>query len=625
MKIETGLLDSQVLQRTRAGVCDTEFAGTCSGSGGGGVFVTVTKGGKPLAGFRGRRVGSASGGRFRGRLKGLSAGGPYEVELSIRNGKEAAEEITVPDVLVGDVWLLGGQSNMQGCGLLGDLPRARRDVRAFYMDDRWAPAQDPIHNLWEAVDQVHADLNGGVRPGMPEGRGAGPGAAFAGRMRDLSGVPQGLLACAHGGSSMTQWDPALRKLGDRSLYGAMLRRFRKNGSRVAGLLWYQGCSDASPEASGLYTKRMKAFIAAVRRDFGDPNLPVVVVQISRVTAWGGDGARHWNSVQDQQRRLSEVVRNCAVVPAIDLALDDGIHIEGRDQNRLGRRLAYAMNVLRTGRRAGLPPIRLKKVSVVQYHGAGSVVAEFDRVAGALRSLSRPYGFAIVDRTGTPYVFDTKVEGRKVIVRSSLGVQDLRGMSLHYGFGIDPYCNITDEADRSLPVFGPIPIGLPVALTPYVRTVRISRFQPAPEKLHGLKYPRQFGRLGLERRVFTQDFLDRHEEFARSGPGEKVSFHVCRFRCRDKMQLETQVGYDGPVKVWLDGKEVFHDPNGTNPAVAGAARLALQPGRGEHDLVVALGSNGGKAWGIYLRFERKDVPARLLKKGPEHYAMPELLD
>ena len=44
-----------------------------------------------------------------------------------------------------------------------------------------------------------------------------------------------------------------------------------------------------------------------------------------------------------------------------------------------------------------------------------------------------------------------------------------------------------------------------------------------------------------------------------------------------------------------------------------------------DLVVALGSNGGKAWGIYLRFERKDVPARLLKKGPEHYAMPELLD
>ena len=33
---------------------------------------------------------------------------------------------------------------------------------------------------------------------------------------------------------------------------------------------------------------------------------------------------------------------------------------------------------------------------------------------------------------------------------------------------------------------------------------------------------------------------------------------------------------------------------------------------------------GRAWGIYLRFERKDVPARLLKKGPEHYAMPELL-
>ncbi len=85
-----------------------------------------------------------------------------------------------------------------------------------------------------------------------------------------------------------------------------------------------------------------------------------------------------------------------------------------------------------------------------------------------------------------------------------------------------------------------------------------------------------------------------------------------------------MGYDGPVKVWLDGREVFHDPNGTNPAIAGAARISLRAGRGEHELVVALGSNGGRAWGIYLRFERKDVPARLLKKGPEHYAMPELL-
>jgi len=46
--------------------------------------------------------------------------------------------------------------------------------------------------------------------------------------------------------------------------------------------------------------------------------------------------------------------------------------------------------------------------------------------------------------------------------------------------------------------------------------------------------------------------------------------------------------------------------------------------GEHELVVALGSNRGRAWGIFLRFQRTDVPLRLIKKGQGNYAMPEIL-
>jgi hypothetical protein len=41
-------------------------------------------------------------------------------------------------------------------------------------------------------------------------------------------------------------------------------------------------------------------------------------------------------------------------------------------------------------------------------------------------------------------------------------------------------------------------------------------------------------------------------------------------------------------------------------------------------VVALGSNEGRAWGIFLRFERRDVPKRLIAKGPGHYALPTVI-
>ena len=68
-----------------------------------------------------------------------------------------------------------------------------------------------------------------------------------------------------------------------------------------------------------------------------------------------------------------------------------------------------------------------------------------------------------------------------------------------------------------------------------------------------------------------------------------------------MKLKLELGYDGPVKAWLDGKKILHDPKGTNPAMPDDAVIDISPKAGEHELVVSLGSNFGKAWGIFLRF------------------------
>jgi hypothetical protein len=63
-----------------------------------------------------------------------------------------------------------------------------------------------------------------------------------------------------------------------------------------------------------------------------------------------------------------------------------------------------------------------------------------------------------------------------------------------------------------------------------------------------------------------------------------------------------LGYDGPVKLWLDGQERYRDMEGTNPANPDEGRVECVVTAGAHEVMVALGSNRGKAWGIYLRYQ-----------------------
>ena len=98
---------------------------------------------------------------------------------------------------------------------------------------------------------------------------------------ESTGVPIGLIASAHGGTSMEQWNPAKKEQGGNSLYGSMLRQVKLAGGKVRGVLWYQGESDAMGGAWKVYPKVFADFIAAVRSDFGQPELPFYYVQIGR--------------------------------------------------------------------------------------------------------------------------------------------------------------------------------------------------------------------------------------------------------------------------------------------------------------------------------------------------------
>jgi len=603
MKITSGLFDHMVLQRNENNVCEAKIGGTYKTQGVLKALVTKSKKAEKNISIE---TTSTKGLEFKAILKEIPCGGPYDIRISVEDvSGKILDSLTIKDVLVGDVWILAGQSNMQGCGYMKDALKPHPLTRAFYMTDTWSIAKDPLHELYLSSDDVHTQVLGATKDASHIG--VGPGVSFAQEMLKNTEVPQGLIACAHGGTSMAQWDPSLKIEGGRSLYGAMLRRFEKNGSKIAGVLWYQGCSDTDPASAAVYTQKMITFVKEVRKDFKSPTLPFVTVQISRVCGGASFIANTWNDVQEQQRLLPKSIRNLYTVPAIDLSLDDLIHISGFDQNRLGKRLAHAMQSLKFKDSSFLPPIELQSIKLVlnRLNSCCDVVISFKNVVGNLQALGRPSGFEISESAEilTNYsIFRIDLEKNKVILKTTIQFQEAASKYLYYGFGIMPYCNITDSADRPLPVFGPFKIKSNGMSTPFVRRCLISSIKEFAGTVDSLEYPENHGVLSFHERTFDGNFCSLHPEILKTAPEDKVVYYKTTLSNSVDMRVKLFFGYDGPFKIWVNRHAEFIDQRGTNPAIIDDKSILLNLAKGNHEVLIALGTNFGKAWGIFLRAE-----------------------
>lgn len=455
IRITGGATRNQVFQRDANGVARIEIAGAVSGATGRFVEARITQRFLALEGFSWKLAGKIANGKLLAILEEVPAGGPYDIELRIPGTRA---EASIHDVLVGDLWLLAGQSNMEGNGNLSGVDPPDALVHNFDQMDQWLIAEEPLHNLRGALDRVHWLRTGDGKPLRFEGaalmkynaervKGAGPGLPFAIEMVRRTSIPIGLLPCAHGGTSMDQWDPALREKGGDSLYGSMYRRFRAAGGRIAGMLWYQGESEANPEAAPAFQAKFERFVAKVRQDFKQPDLPFYYVQIGRHVSLANQ--KEWNVVQEAQRKAESTIPHAAMAVSLDLSLDDGIHIGTQDQKRLGQRLAK----LATGGKRGPRPVSAKL--------EGNVLrVNFSDVNGALHAAGRVSGFSIHAPDGSylPAIFNARVDPRDgSAVLLSIEGKLPEGAVVHYGFGKDPYCNLVDSEDMALPAFGPLPL------------------------------------------------------------------------------------------------------------------------------------------------------------------------
>lgn len=410
-----------------------------------------------------RALGRMDGTTFAGTFAMVPVG-QHRIEIRIVGDEgEGVIAEAVDPVFVGDLWIMAGQSNMDGCGkMTTDVESPQVGVSCFYMGDTWGIAEDPLSWLNESLDPVNWSVpeeqreEAIRRERCVRDRGASLGLPFGKELLRLSGVPIGLVTCSHGGTTMAQWDTALAGEGGRSLYGAMLRKVRKLGGKVKGCLWYQGESEAlnGETATAAYRNTMVNWVSNLRNDLGDPGLPFIYAQLSHFYSGDEKTGRLWNCVQQDQLALEELIDHSALIPTSDAALADVIHLDGPSLVKVGHRMAWRAMALAHGQPVAMVGPRPAEFS--WNADRTELAVTLSDVNGLLANVNKVQGFR-VDANGIrlPHSASVGEDRLHIVLRFEQPAPE--GCMLWHGAGINPTVNTMDDKGIPLPVFGPVTV------------------------------------------------------------------------------------------------------------------------------------------------------------------------
>ncbi|MDO5422930.1 MAG: sialate O-acetylesterase [Eubacteriales bacterium] len=266
-------------------------------------------------------------GTFTGTLR-LPAGGLYRIETSLET-KSTQPDLTwlyrgdcVLHVGVGNVFLLAGQSNSAGYGKDYAMDPPDLSVHLFRNRSRWDLASHPMNESTDAGSLANEEM------GIP---GVSPYLSFGKQFSRLSGCPVGLVQTTLGGSPISRWLP---ETGD--LYQNMLDKIALTGGQYAGVLWYQGCSDADEANAPLYYDRYRSMVEDLRARLGY-EIPFFTFQLNRFLVPGID--TYWGIVREAQRKAAETIPGVYILPTTNCAISDAIHNSAHANMLLGEELA----------------------------------------------------------------------------------------------------------------------------------------------------------------------------------------------------------------------------------------------------------------------------------------------
>ena len=385
-----------------------------------GEAVTVS-----FAGQRKSGVADASG-RWSVRLDKMRANAsPQTLTVTGRN------VLTVKDVLIGEVWLCSGQSNMTyrfGYNkdyYAADIAAANDPgLRCFLVDFHTAPTpeNDLQYSPYQKWETANPDSAAHTFPAV--------GYYFGQALRRQFGpsVPIGLIHCSYPATPAEAWvsreallqNPALAEMADKPnstpqyratfLYNAMIHPLLPCAMR--GAIWYQGESNAGRAYQ--YRALLPALIADWRSRWGQGNFPFYIVQLANFMATKAQpGESAWAELREAQALTVKRFPKSGLAVTIDVGDANDIH--PKDKKDVGERLALLALAKTYGRK-----MAYSGPQYVSFSMAGSAIRlKFQHTAGSLAAKGgaplKQFAIAGADKK---FVWaDARIVGDTVVVSS----------------------------------------------------------------------------------------------------------------------------------------------------------------------------------------------------------------
>ena len=408
------------------------------------IWGTANDGEKVTVVFQGQTVTTvAAGGRWLVKLKPLQPGGPFTLTIIGDN------TIEVPNLLVGEVWVCSGQSNM-AFQLIG-VPNAPLVVAA---------ARDPLLRLCTVptarADVPQTEVSVQWQESGPAANSFSAVAYFFGRdLRQTLRVPVGLIHGSVGATAISWWlnqpafdkVPALRapivaecQTNTSVLYNGMISPLQPYAIR--GVIWYQGESD-TPHPDR-YQQLLPALITGWRQAWGQGDFPFLFVQAA---------PNRWWTPELREAQLCSWQQTSKTAMVVTTDVGDPIEIHPPNKEPVGARLARAARAIAYGEKIeysgpiyeSLTVTGTEAVLSFQHTGTGLVAKEGNLKGFTIAGADHQFTNAIAKIAGTRVLVSSPDVPHPVAVR--YGWSKVPDVNLYNREGIPASPFRTDQPER----------------------------------------------------------------------------------------------------------------------------------------------------------------------------------
>jgi len=284
-------------------------------------------------------------GQWKLKIATPSAGGPYAVII------KGSNEIILKDVLIGEVWLCSGQSNME-MTVSGNIGQPVNGSNEAILN-----STNPLIRVFHTPKVFSkipvTDVKSKWKYASPATTGGFSAAAyfFAKKVQSIINVPVGIIQTSWGASNIESWMdsatlatikpvviPEKTTIKEANTTHTMMYRSMLHpyvGYTIKGMLWYQGESNRTNAKE--YQALMTAFIQSLRTQWQQGVFPFYFVQIA---PHSGLPNNYINGAFVREAQLKTMLAVEQTGMAVTMDIGEEFLIHPAEKQTVGNRLAY---------------------------------------------------------------------------------------------------------------------------------------------------------------------------------------------------------------------------------------------------------------------------------------------